>query len=665
VIDLYRSSFPASTQGLRRRLDRGPVRHGNPRRRLISTWLVALLAAGALIARLTTLQLSPSDRLVQAGEEQRLKTIQLDAPRGAIVDRNGADLAISVPQTTFFADSRAVTDAIGDAAKLAAILGEDPIKVQEKLVSGRSFVYIARQVDDEKAAAIDALGLTYLGSYREDKRVRPSGDALGSSVIGRTDPDGKGITGLEKQYNDVLNGDPGEHRVEQGAGGRTIPGGEEELDPAIPGSNLVLTLDRGLQYEVEQMLIRAVDAADAKGGTIIVSRPKTGEILVDANVVRRPIETAVDPAVGATTTTTAAPASGADDADDDGDGAVDAPVVYGPAAPTTENRALTWTYEPGSINKVITMAGVLEEGMATPELVRSVPSSLDFYGSRFGQETRSNDEDLSLRQILAKSDNPGTISWAVDLNPDRLYSYLTRFGLGRTTGLGFTGESPGKVRPVSEWSGSTLPTAAIGQGIAATPMQMLDVYNIIANGGMTSPPRLVLGTESPDGEFVAAEPTSEPQRVVSEPTAAALRDMLTTVVTEGTGRRAQVDGFSVAGKTGTAWKPINGGYEDAQGRHALVTSFVGFLPADDPQLSIFVVLDEPNDPYATGGSVAAPLFREVASYAVRHLRIPPDVDPAPIDPETERVRAEPQPVASAPTVPPVTTSTTGPQPKRG
>jgi cell division protein FtsI (penicillin-binding protein 3) len=665
--DLYRTDVSSSPRlsprgsfsggapgGLRRRLGRGPVRHGSPRRRLMTTWLIAVLATGALVARLVALQVSPSDRLIEAGEEQRLKTITIDAPRGAIVDRNGADLAISVPQTTFFADSRPVTDAIGDAAKIAAILGEDPIKVQEKLVSGKQFVYLARQVDDETAAALTALDLPYVGSYREDKRVRPSGDELGASVIGRTDPDRNGITGIEKQYDDVLSGDTGQLVIEQGAGGRTIPGGEEDLDPATAGSNLVLSIDRGLQFEVEQLLMRAVDAAEAKGGTVLVARPD-GEILVDANVVRAPVQPVIpEPVAGATpttlptTTTTTVPA----------------PVVYGPAEPTNENRALTWTYEPGSINKVITMAAVLEEGLATPETPRSVASSLDFYGTRFGQETRSTDEDLTLRSILAKSDNPGTISWATDLGEERLDSYLRRFGLGSKTAIEFPGQSSGRVPALDDWSGTTLPTAAIGQGIAVTPMQMLGVYNTIANGGVSAPAKLVLGTESPDGEFTAAT-TPEPQRVVSEATAASLRDMLSTVVTEGTGKRAQVDGFSVAGKTGTAWKPINGSYEDEDGRHSLVTSFVGFLPADDPQLTIFVVLDEPADPYATGGSLAAPLFREVASYAVGHLRIPPDQDPVPVDPETERVRAEPQPPAPPAGNVPVTSPPATVPPKRG
>jgi cell division protein FtsI (penicillin-binding protein 3) len=638
---------PLGTALLRRRLARGPVRHGSPRRRLITVWLVAVLATGALVLRLVALQVSPSERLVEAGEEQRLRTIDIDAPRGAIVDRNGAELAISVPATTFYADSRAVTDAAGDAAKLAPILGEDPIKVQEKLVSGRSFVYLARQVDDDTAAAIEQLGLTYVGSYREDKRVLPAGSALASSVVGRTDPDLTGISGVEKEYDDVLRGKPGELVVERGAGGRSIPGAEEQLDPATPGSNLVLSLDRGLQYEVEQMLLRAVDEAGAKGGTVLVAKPN-GEVLVDANVVRRPLTP--DPATTGATTTTAA-TNGADDSDA-------APVVYGPATTTSDNRAITWTYEPGSVNKVITMAGVLEEGMATPDDARPVASSLDYIGKRFVQETRSTEEVLSLRDILAKSDNLGTISWATDLGRERLESYLRRFGLGAKTAIGWEYESAGKLPDY--WSATTLPTVSIGQSLAVTPMQMLEVYNTIANDGVRAPAQLVLGTETPEGTFVP-QPTEGAQRVVSEATAAALRDMLRSVVTDGTGTRAQVPGFTVAGKTGTAWKPLpEGGYDKPGGGHALVTSFIGFLPADHPELTILVVLDEPANQSATGGTLAAPLFRDVATYAVSHLRIPPDAGAATVDPATERVRAEPQAVVvPTTTAAPITTTKQG------
>jgi cell division protein FtsI (penicillin-binding protein 3) len=599
---------------------------------LLTTWLVAMLAACALIARLAMLQVAPSERLVDYGPKQWTKKIPLQATRGSIVDRNGADLAISVPQTTYSFDSRTVVDPAGDAAKLAPLLGKDPIEVQELLASGKGFVYLARQVDDATAAAVDALHLPYLVKTSEDKRFRPSGDGLALSVVGKTDAYLlNGISGLEKQYDTVLEGHPGEKVVEQGAGGRTIPGGEHELDPATPGSNLVLSLDRALQYEVEQMLLSAVDAANAKGGTVLVSRVSTGEILVDANVVRPE----PDPA-----------ATGAE-----GESAPVAPT----AQLTGENRAVTWTYEPGSVNKVITMAGVLEEGLATPETTQKVSSAVEVFGTRFAQEYRSTDEELSLRQILARSDNPGTIGWAQQLGQERLAGYLHRFGLGEPTGLDFPYESKGIVPDLRDWNGTSLPTFAIGQGLAVTPMQMLGVYNTIANGGTWVPPRLVLGSESPDGQFTA-NTSGEPHRVVSEATAAALRDMLTTVVDEGTGKKAQVEGFRVGGKTGTAWEPVGGSYGTPGHRH-LATSFVGFLPASQPELSIMVVIDGPRDPYATGGTVAAPLFHDVATFAVRHLGIPPDVEAAPAAGDLARVRATPQaPPAPTTTAPPATTS---------
>jgi cell division protein FtsI (penicillin-binding protein 3) len=634
---------------LQRRLARGPVRHGSPRRRLVTTWLVAVLATGALVFRLVQLQVSPSDQLVQAGEEQRIKEITLDAPRGAILDRNGADLAISVPQTTFFFDSRTVADPLGDAAKLAPVLGEPQSEIQAKLASGKSFVYLARQVDDDKAAAIEALGFEYIHSYREDKRFQPAG-TLASSVVGRTDPDLTGISGLELDYEEVLKGKSGELVVEQGAGGRSIPGAEEELQPATAGSNLVLSLDRGLQFEVEEMLKRVVDETEAKGGTVIVAQPN-GEVLVDANVVRPEIEPLL-----ATPTTVATAAAEGDD--EDGEAATELPVRYGPAQTTNENRALTWTYEPGSINKVITMAAVIEEQMATPETPRQVESSLDYVGKRYVQETRSTEEVMTLRDILAKSDNLGTISWATELGEERFAEYLRRFGLGEKTAIDFRGESSGKLP--ENWYETTLPSVSIGQSLAVTPMQMLDVYNAIANDGVLLGPRLVLGTEDPDGVFTPS-PLGEPRTVVSAATAVALRDMLTSVVRDGTGKRAQVPGYTVAGKTGTAWKAFDGGY-GVPGERKLVTSFAGFFPADDPQLTILVVIDEPADPESTGGTVAAPLFSQVATYAASHLRIPPDGGGGTVDPATERVRAEVELIPPATTTPGPTAVTS---PKQG
>ncbi|HEX7095239.1 MAG TPA: penicillin-binding protein 2, partial [Acidimicrobiales bacterium] len=597
------------------------ARIGDPRRRLAITWIVALVTAGLLVARLVNLQVSPSDRLLAMGEDQVVEARELVATRGSIVDRNGADLAISIPQTTVIADASMVVDPVGDAARLAPILGRDQATLQQLLSSGKKFVYLARQVEDDVADAVAALDLPYIELRPEDERYRPSGDRFALSVIGLTDIDQKPQSGIEQRYDDVLAGRGGRLVVEQDPRGRTIPGGEHEVEPAIPGSDVVLTIDRGLQFEIERLLVQAVDDAQAAGGTVLVSDVATGEILADANVARPLLET--DEATG-----------------DENDGVDrDDEPVYGPARPSAENRAVSWTYEPGSVNKVITMAGVLEEGLATPDTVRAISSSLEVYDKRFAQESRSTDEDLSLRQILARSDNLGTIAWAQDLGEQRLHDYLRRFGLGTTTGLGLKGESSGRLPHVDTWSGTSLPTIAIGQGIAVTPLQMLGVYNTIANGGVYVPPRLVLGFESPDGAF-HPETTGTPRRVVSEATAAALRDMLTAVVREGTGQRAQVNGFTVAGKTGTAWEPVEGGGYGEPGNRHLVTSFVGFLPANEPKLSILVVLDDPADPYATGGSLAAPLFQRVASYAVGHLRLQPDQQPAAAD--GERVRAVPQ-----------------------
>ena len=608
---------------------RRPRRH-RVRGRLVLLWVVTLIGFGALVFRAASLQVSPPERLQAANEEareQRLAEETLPAPRGSIFDRNGAELSISVQQSTIVANAQAVADPVAAAAALAPILQKDPAVLQQQLSNGRAFVYLARQVDDDTAAKIEALrkepGFGFLSTIAEAKRFNPSGNELALSVLGRTDIDGKGISGLEAQFEDRLRGIDGEAVMERGTRNRTIPGGTQLVTAATPGTSLVLALDRGLQYETEKILMRAVDEQKAKGGTVIVSNPHTGEVLASANVIRE--------------------------------------EGYS-AKPSVDNRALTWTFEPGSINKTLTMAGVLEEGLATPDTERLISANITSYEMEFTDEGRSADQVMTPTDILRMSSNNGTVTWAQDLGKDKLWSYFNKFGLGKRTTDGFPGEAVGTLRPVKNWDDVSFRTMAYGLGLSATPMQMLDAYNTIANGGVTVPTRFVLGTQDASGVFTPDE-VAAGTRVVSQATADGLTRMLTSVVAGGTGAKAAVAGYTVAGKTGTAWKALETGGYGYPGARKLVVSFVGFLPAADPQLSIIVVLDEPVDQNASGGKVAAPVFRDVASFAVRQLRVPPDGEAAAPKSNKERVRAQPtgaEPTVTAPLVfgPPAPVSTT-------
>lgn len=613
----------------RRARTRRPRRH-RVRGRLLLLWVLTLLGFGALVFRAASLQVSPPTRLQAANEEareQRLAEEVLHAPRGSIYDRNGAELAISVQQSTIVANAKAVADPVAAASALAPILQKDPAVLQEQLSSGRAFVYLARQVDDDTAAQVEALrssaGYGFLSILPEAKRFTPSGSDLALSVLGRTDIDGKGISGVEAQYQDRLKGIDGEVVEERGTRNRTIPGGTQEVTAATPGTSLVLALDRGLQYETEKILMRVVDEQKAKGGTVIVADPRTGEILADANVTRE--------------------------------------EGYS-ARPSADNRAVTWTFEPGSINKTLTMAGVLEEGLASPDTERLISAKIASYEMEFTDEGRSSDQVMTPSDILRVSSNNGTVTWAQDLGKDKLWKYFHSFGLGTTATAGFPGEATGTLRPLKQWDDVSFRTMSYGLGLAVTPLQMLDAYNTIANGGVSVPARFVLGTQDAAGVFT---PDAVPAgtRVVSAQTAAGLTRMLTGVVgTGGTGVKASVAGYTVAGKTGTAWKALDTGGYGYPGSRKYVVSFVGFLPAADPQLSIIVVLDEPIDQGASGGKLAAPVFSEVASFAVRQLRVPPDAEAAAPKSNKERVRAQPTGVEipSAPVVygPPAPVSTT-------
>ena len=613
---------------------RREARAKRARGRLAALWAVTFIGFAALVFRAASLQIAPSPTLQeanQAAKEQRLAEMTLPAARGSIFDRNGAELAISVEQTTVVANAKAVADPQGAANLIAPILGKDPAALAKLLSSGKTFVYLARQVDDATKAQLAQLGKDqgwgFLSFVDEPKRFNPSGNDLALSILGRTDIDGNGISGLELQLQDRLKGTDGKVVSERGTRNRTIPGGEQQVTAATPGSSFVLSIDRGLQYETEKILKRVVDEQNAKGATIIIKNNRTGDILADANVVR-----------------------------EDGFSAHE----------SVDNRALTWSFEPGSINKTLTMAGVLEEGLATPDTQRIISAKINSYEMEFTDKGRSDDQVMTPTEILRVSSNNGTVTWAQDLGKEKLRSYFDHFGLGKPTALAFPGEASGTLRPMKQWDDVSFRTMAYGLGLAATPMQMLDAYSTIANGGVTVEPRLVLGTQDEEGVFTPVAPT-EGARVVSQATSAGLTKMLTTVVGDGTGKKAQVAGYTVAGKTGTAWKALDTGGYGYPGARKLVVSFVGYLPASDPQLSIIVVIDEPTDQNASGGLTAAPVFGEVASFAVRQLRVAPDADAATPASNKDRVRSLPQgvevaapPVALGPPAP--VTTTTAPKP---
>jgi cell division protein FtsI (penicillin-binding protein 3) len=560
-------------------------RPGTTRRRLIGLLVVLVLVFLAVGARLVDLQALGRERYAQLGFDQRVRKVQLAAERGSVFDRNGHDLAASVPQQTVWANPRVVTDPAAYAAQLAPIVGADEAALRERLSQrDKGFVYVARKVDGATVMKVKALSLAGVDFVPESKRFYPDG-ALAGPVLGFVGTDNSGLGGLEAQYNDRLTGKRGELQVELDPQGRRLPGGERRVAESQRGGDLVLTIDQGLQYEAEQVLAEEVGKADAKGGMAIVMDVTTGDVLAMANV----------------------------------EGAGPGHPAR-PAPSDQRNRPVVDVYEPGSTNKVITVAGALEDGVVDADTWFQTPGHLNVGGTDYKDEA-SHPTSMTVRDIVRQSSNVGTIQIARKLGEERFDAYLRAFGFGQPTGLGFPGEANGLVLPLSEYSATSLASMPIGNGLAVTAMQMLDVYTTIANGGATRPPRLVAATVGEDGKR-HDEPAAETRQVVSPATAATMRTMLQDVVADGTGTKAQIPGYSVAGKTGTARKPP---YDNPPYRY--VASFAGFAPAEAPRLAAIVVLDEPQGNYF-GGQVAAPVFARVMEYALRLERVLPNATPS-------------------------------------
>jgi cell division protein FtsI (penicillin-binding protein 3) len=585
-------------------------------RRAMALLIVLSLGLSGVILRLTQVQAVSASQYEKLGAGQRIRKISLAAERGAIFDRNGADLALSVNQQTVWANPKVVTDPAGYAAKLAPVLGMDQKVLADRLGQrSHAFVYLARKVDDSTAEAVQKLGLEGVDFVPESKRFYPSG-TLAGPLLGHVGIDNDGLGGLEVQYDKKLAGKPGELVVEQDPQGRRIPQGYSRLEPATRGNDLILSLDQSLQFELERALVDAVGAATARGGLAIVADTRTGGILAMANVTG------------------------------DGGGAAR------PSGPNEHNRAVTDVYEPGSTNKVITMAGALEDGLVTPETKFTVPDKLPMANAVFEDHEPHPPIPWSVTDILVNSSNVGTIMVGQKLGKNRLDHYLRAFGFGSRTGVGFPGEPAGLLLDPENWYVTSMGTVPIGNGLAVSALQMLQVYTTVANGGLYRPPRLVEATIDADGVRHPV-PMAEPRRAISPQTAGQLSTMLTKVVQEGTGTNAAVPGYLAGGKTGTARKPLEGarGYS---GQY--VASFVGYAPAQDPRLAAVVVLDEPTPIY--GGQVSAPVFARIMQYALRLDRIPPPPgSPPPVAAGAPAHALDEERVNDDPNVPKSTTTT--------
>ncbi|MFF3836878.1 peptidoglycan D,D-transpeptidase FtsI family protein [Streptomyces sp. NPDC001930] len=617
-----RTSRPAPRPAAKRTAPRPPARRprtirlGSPRPRLRLVSLGLTLVMTAFVVRLLQVQAVDASAYAAKADKYRFQEYTLSAERGEITDRNGIALAASVDAYDITADPQLFTPEVAKvpdapeqaAALLAPLLGKEPAELAKKLRTPKSrYTLLARkqtpqvwnQIKDlrrvygQKAQpSAGGTGVNLLGGILSEpstKRVYPNGE-LAAGILGYVNAEGKGAGGVESMLDPELAGKDGKIRFTQ-SGGRQVPTAGSQGTPAVPGSDIELTIDRDIQWAAQQAITEQVTKSKADRGYVVVQNTRTGEVLAMAN------------------------APGFDPND-----------LSAANAASMGNAALQDAYEPGSTSKVMSMAAVLEEGKAAPDTHVTVPNRLHRGDRLFKDDIDHPTWYLTLNGVLAKSSNIGTILATGQLGATQaesnkvLHSYLRKFGMGSPTGLNYPGETPGILAEPKDWSTSQQYTIPFGQGLSVSAMQAASVYSTIANGGVRVEPTLVRGTKGPDGRFTPA-PKPEESRVVSEKTAKTLAQMLESVVDdrEGTGNKAAIPGYRVAGKTGTANRvdPELGRYK------GYTASFAGFAPADDPQITVYCAIQNPTKGSYFGGQICGPIYKKVMEFALKTLHVAP------------------------------------------
>jgi cell division protein FtsI (penicillin-binding protein 3) len=578
-------------------------------------------------ARLVYLQFSQHEGLANRARQQQQNAIETGAQRGELLDRQGRQLALSVQTVSLFLDpagldlgqlectAQQVSETLGLKSK--DLLAE----FREAQEAKRRFIWITRRLDFDRANKLVAMKLPGLNAVLEPKRFYPNGP-LAAHILGYVGLDGTGLGGLEQSYNEKIAGEPGRLFIEKDASGTPY---ESYEIASKPGQTVVLTIDQSIQYQAEQALNNAVKSSRAKSGSVIVLDPRSGEILALAN----------------------APT-------------FDPNQVAASSPETRSNWALQNIYEPGSTFKVVAFSAALEKKLARVEDHIDCQMGAITVAGRVIHDHKAFGT-LTLPEALAKSSNVAAIKLGLRVGDETMYEYIRRYGFGSKTGIELPGETAGLLRKVERWQPSSIGSIAIGQEVGVTPVQMVAAFGALANNGVRVAPHLIREVRN-EGGTVVYQPQPEQRRVISTETATALRGMLEGVTLRGTAKAAQLDGYSAAGKTGTAQKidPKTRAYSSTK----FVASFVGFAPVSNPQVVIIVVIDEPGGSYH-GGDVAAPIFREVAEQILPILGVMPDIETksapdlvAQVDEKPERTeklredeaRAEQERKATLPTV---------------
>ncbi len=544
--------------------------------------LLLLCGFGVVLFRLVTLQVLQAAELSVKADRQHQKTVSLEGARGTIVDRHGKVLAMNVEVPSVFGVPNTVDSPLTTARQLSPILHVRTDELERKLRQDRRFVWLARKLDPEQGRRLDRLSLDGIGVVMEGRRFYPKGPLL-AHVLGFSGMDGEGLEGVEHRYEPYLHGEKRMMVLQRDALGHTVfPKGMTERSPT-PGHSLRLTIDEVIQYIVERELEDAVGRARAKSGTMIVLDPKTGAVLAMAVSPR-----------------------------------FDPNAVSALSPDRWRNRALTDAYEPGSTMKAMMAAAAIEERVVRPNTM-----VFGEHGRMTVANTVIHDHErlgwISFAQVIQKSSNIGAAKTGMALGEHRLYRYLQAFGFGQRTEIDLPGEGVGLVRDPKDWGRRSVASISIGQEIGVTPLQMVSAVAAIANDGVLMKPYVVSEIRDADNHILRQVPPQAKRRVISPETARSVTKILEGVVTDGTGTNAAIPGFRVAGKTGTAQKidPRTGAYSASR----FVASFTGYAPADNPQLAMIVVIDEPQGD-TRGGAVAAPVFSRVGEQVLSYLGVP-------------------------------------------
>lgn len=556
----------------------------SPRTRLFLVGALSAVWMGAALARLAYLQLfCYGDYLARADHQQRL-IVETAAHRGDIFDRDMHALAMSVPVDSCFAVPSEIADAHMVARLLGRVLGTSPEEIETHLAESRSFVWIARQLAPDTATRISALGLRGIYFQRESKRFYPKRE-LAAHVLGYVDIDEKGLGGIEYALDDRIRSKPGKMMILADAHRRWYDSKDKAAEPA---SSVVLTIDEKIQYIAEKELGQAIRETHALAGSVIVENPTTGELLAVANW----------PTFNPNDAKASSPESRMD-------------------------RSVSALYEPGSVFKIVTLSAALDQGITNPnEIVDCQNGAIYIAGHRIRDHKAYG--LLTVAQVLSNSSDVGAIKIGLRLGAPKFYDYIRAFGFGQLTGVDLPGESRGMLRRLDNWTPVSVGSVSMGQEVGVTPVQMIQAVSAIANGGWIVRPHVI--KEIRRGAQITEPPQPSPRRVIRESTAATMRGMMEGVVLNGTGTHARVDGYTVAGKTGTAQK-----FDVATGHYSpnqLIASFVGFAPINNPAVTILVTLDSPVGPHE-GGQVAAPVFQRIAQQVLAYLDVPHDVPVTP------------------------------------